>query len=830
MGRWLIGVFAVQILCAGALPEDRGAAGLWRRLLQLQTTARVLHIAAHPDDEDGPTITYLTRGRGVAVDMLSLTRGESGANLVTGDFFDRLGVLRTVEFLKAAEYYGAGVYFTRAVDYGYSKNVAETFRQWDRRAVLRDVVRVIRTTKPHVILSRWGGTPRDGHGNHEAAGLLAQEAFAAAGDPNAFPELIGEGLPAWQASKLYVGNRNPIDESTIRVAHGEVDPLLGRSYSQFAREGLRFQRSQGAGAATARGGPTYSYYRLVASKVGMAEKETDLLERIDASLARYPELERHVGEAVRAYRVDNLKACAPHLRAAIAALGKLEAADPAVEAKRRQLQAALALSLGLQLEARVEPKTPVTGPFSSFRPVETFSVAVPGQRFEVSVKLHGAEALTAELRGPFAVEPLEKGRFRVTVPAGAAPVRAHWRRSSVRETAYTVDASAPFYAPAPAPPLVARVTFEGGEMETPVLVSPLDTLGVEKLQPLVVGPPVAVRFATEAGILPLASNTYEVQCAVRSYVEGPAAGGVRLRAPAGWTVEPAVQPFAFEKEKEEALLRFRLTAPAGRGSGEAVVAAVASYNGREYTESYDEITQPGYESVYLSAPARHTVRSIDVTVAPGLRVGYVMGTGDDVPEGLRQLGVPVESLDRNALATADLSRYSTILLGIRAYAVRADVRTYNQRFLDYVAGGGVLVVQYNTPEFDRNYGPFPYTMGRNPEEVSEEDSPVTILEPGDPVFLSPNRITAADFEGWVEQRGSKFWTTWDPRYKALLATHDTGQPAQKGGWLTARHGKGLYVYCAYAWYRQLPYAVPGGVRLFANLVSLGAADSAWRGR
>jgi hypothetical protein len=375
---------------------------------------------------------------------------------------------------------------------------------------------------------------------------------------------------------------------------------------------------------------------------------------------------------------------------------------------------------------------------------------------------------------------------------------------------------------------VARVTFEGGVLETPVLVSPLDALGVEKLQPLIVGPPVAVRFATEAGILPLASNTYEVQCSVRSYVDGPAAGGVRLRVPAGWTVEPAVQPFAFEKEKEEALLRFRLTAPAGRGSGEALVTAEASYNGREYTESYDEITQPGYESVYLSAPARHTVRSIDVKVSPGLRVGYVTGTGDDVPEGLRQLGIPVDLLDRNALATADLSRYSTILLGIRAYAVRADVRTYNQRLLQYVAGGGVLVVQYNTPEFDRNYGPFPYTMGRNPEEVSEEDSPVTILEPGDPVFLSPNRITAADFEGWVEQRGSKFWTTWDPRYKALLETHDTGQSPQKGGWLSARHGKGLYVYCAYAWYRQLPYAVPGGVRLFANLVSLGAAGSGWR--
>jgi hypothetical protein len=210
---------------------------------------------------------------------------------------------------------------------------------------------------------------------------------------------------------------------------------------------------------------------------------------------------------------------------------------------------------------------------------------------------------------------------------------------------------------------------------------------------------------------------------------------------------------------------------------------------------------------------------VDVKTAPGLRVGYVAGTGDDVPETLDQLGVPYELLDTSALATGDLSKYSTILLGIRAYAARSDVKTYNQRLLDYVAQGGVLVVQYNTPEYDNNYGPFPYTMGRNPEEVSEENAPVAILDPADPMFQSPNRITTADFDGWVEQRGSKFFTTWDPRWKPLIETHDTGQAPQKDAWLVARHGKGLYVYCGLAWYRQLPLAVPGAVRIFANLIS-----------
>jgi LmbE family N-acetylglucosaminyl deacetylase len=817
--RWLICILTLPLFAAEPLPEDRGAAGLWRSLLQLQTTARVLHIAAHPDDEDGPTLTFLSRGRGVHVTMLSLTRGESGANLVTGDFFDRLGALRTVEFLRAAQYYGAGVAFTRAVDYGYSKTVAETFRQWDRAAVLKDIVRVIRTTKPHIVISRWSGTPRDGHGNHEAAGILAQEAFTAAGDPNVFPELFTEGLLPWQASKLYVGNRNAIDESTIRVEHGVVDPLLGRTYSQFAREGLRWQRSQGAGAATARPGPTFSYYRLAASKVGMAEKESSFLERIDTSLDRYPELHRHVAAAVKAFHIDNPKACAPHLAAALQALRDHDEHSPDLPLKFNQLNAALAQSLGLQVEARVEPKVPITGPFSAFRPAETFSVAVPGQTFNVSVKLHGGSAQSVEFKGAMSVKLIEPGRYQVTVPPDAQPTKAHWRRNSVRETSYQIDKSAPFFAPKAAPPLVAKIKYEGGEIETPVFVSPLDSLGVEKLKPLVAGPPIAVKFATIAGILPLSQNTYELLCTVSSNVDGPAAGSLRLQIPEGWTIEPRQHTFTFEKEKEEASLAFRVTAPENRTAGDAGIRAIANYNGKDYTESYDEITQPGYDSVYLSQPAEHLVRSIDVKVKPGLKIAYIMGTGDDVPEGLRQLGVAAEILDKDALATANLNKYSTILLGIRAYAVRADVRTYNQRLLDYVKNGGTLIVQYNTPEFDRNYGPFPYSMGRNPEEVSEEDSPVAILEPGDPVFQTPNKIAAQDFEGWVEQRGSKFLTTWDPRYKALLETHDTGQGPQKGGWLVARHGKGLYVYCAYAWYRQLPYAVPGGVRLFANLIS-----------
>jgi len=791
--RWIVCLCGLAVFAQDPLPEDRGAAGLYLKLKKLQTTARVMHIVAHPDDEDAATVTYLSRGLGVEMTILSLTRGESGANLVTGDFFDRLGVLRTVEFQKAARYYDAHLLFTRAVDYGYSKNVAETFRQWDRREVLKDMVRAIRFARPHVILSRWQGTPRDGHGNHEAAGILSQEAFAAAADATQFPEL---NLPAWQASKLYSNNRNALDDWTVRVEHGVVDPLLGRSYSQFGREGYRMHRSQGAGAASARPGPSYSYYKLLASKVGDAAKEQSFFERLDV-------FDRNFAPVLQAFDIAKPAAVVPLLMKA---------------QRNEKVDDALRMALGLQVEARVDAR--VAGPASPFRAAETFALAVPGQTFTATVKLHGGAATDIAIAGPRGTTVVSRGngQFEITLPKDAPLSRVPWRRNSIRDTLYEVERAVHH-------PVVARVTHESGVVtETPLLVAVVDTLGVERLKPLAIAPPVSVKFATEAGILPLAASAYSLRCIVRSNVDGKATGVLKLALPEGWKSDPASLPFSFEKAQEEATLAFRVIAPAGRGAGEASIRAVAQYDGVGYEASFDEIG----ESLHVSAPARHTVRSIDVRVARGLHVGYVMGTGDDVPEGLRQLGVPVDLLDRDALASADLSKYSTILLGIRAYAVRNDVRTYNARLLDYVAKGGVLVVQYNTPEFDRNYGPYPYTMGRNPEEVSEEDSPVEMLDRNDPVFTAPNRITNDDFGGWVEQRGSKFLTTWDPRYKALLETHDTGQAPQKGGWLTAKHGKGLYVYCAYAWYRQLPYAVPGAARLFANLVSLGAAESAWR--
>lgn len=786
-----------------SLPEDRGSVGLAQTLRKLSTNIRVLHIAAHPDDEDAATLTWLARGQGAHVVLLALNRGEAGANLVSNDFFDRLGALRTAEFLRAAQYYGAdGLRFTRFIDYGFSKNVDETFRNWNREDVLRDVVRVVRQERPHILLSRFQGNARDGHGNHTAAGIMAQLAFEASGDPKRFPEL---GLPAWQPSKLYSGGWRENEDWTIRVNSGQYDPLLGRTYAQMGREGYRMHRSQGSGPNIPAPGPVYGYYKLLASKVGMAAKESSFFERIDVPA---PAWKPEIDQARAAFRAEDPSSCAPALAAALARQN-----DPIA---KRHLLTALEQALGFHFQALADHDQNAT----------------PGQKFTVSTALHGAKADRVELITGWKTSPLADGRFEVTVPDDATPTRAYWFRDSVRQTHYKLDRDDWFGQPLPPAPLRARAYYKinGVEafVERDVMTSYRDTLGVQFRRSLAVAPPVSLRYATEAGFLPVGAGGYTLTVAVRNHLHSAASGRLKVDLPGGWRSTPSTREFTLDKEGEEATHTFNIAPPSTVSEGEHTIRVVASINGRETAESFLPVTQPGLATVYLSRPARHTIRVVNARVAKDLRTAYIPGTGDDVPEAMRQLGAAPDILDTSALASGDLSRYNTILLGIRAYAARKDVKTFNGRLLDYVKNGGVLIVQYNTPEYDNNYGPFPYSMTSRAEEVSEEDSPVEILDPKHSTFVFPNEITRKDFDGWVEQRGSKFFTTWDAGWKPLIETHDTGQAPQKGAWMVARHGKGLYVYCAIAWYRQLPFAVPGAARLFANLISLGAPDAPWR--
>ncbi|MCB1020364.1 MAG: PIG-L family deacetylase [Acidobacteria bacterium] len=824
-------IAALPAPAAEPLPEDRGAVGLSQTLRRLDNPYRVMQITAHPDDEDSATLTYLSRGLGADVVLASVTRGESGANLITGDFFDELGVLRSLEFQQAARYYGVRLRFTSFADFGYSKNLDETLKHWEPEQVLADLVRIIREERPHVILSRWRGDPRDGHGQHSAAGLLAQRAYEAAADPHRFPEL---GLPAWRTLKLYADNRRENDDWTIAIDAGAYDPMLGRTYAQVARDGMRAHRSQGAGASIEEPGPDLHYYKLIASEVGDAERESSVFERID--IERNQNYILAIRSALKAFRADAPELTVPALAQAL----RVARDEPGVDRERAEelLTTALTQALGIGFEVRLEPDDDGQ-PRSPFSPVETPGVLTPTESKRVSATIYAPEDVKVErmrLLAPSGWKVTQTGpqTFAITLPRDAEPTPVHWGRDSIWDVQYRYADEQPWGTALPPAPVrgEATVSIEG---EPVVLVAPLESsyLDRERLQQMratAVGPSVSVRFLTAAGVLPKAKGSYAVAVELEALAEQPLQGELSLETPVGWKVEPAATPFEFARAGERRLLTVTVTPPDGADPGLYPVRAVASYRGRESSASFIRIHHPGLETAYIAHPAVHQVRLMEVAVAPDLEMGYVMGTGDAVPDAIRQLGANVTLLDESALATGDLSRFDTILLGIRTYAARADLVAHNARLLEYVSNGGVLVVEYNTPEFDQNYGPYPYKMTRRPEETAEEDAPVRVLEPADPVFTGPNAITESDFDGWVEQRGSKFMVEWDPRYKALVETHDGDQEPQRGVWLAAPYGKGLYVYCALAWYRQLPEAVPGAVRIFANLISLGAKDAPWRSR
>ncbi|HEV2176431.1 MAG TPA: PIG-L family deacetylase [Terriglobia bacterium] len=912
---------------------DRGSAALWQTLKKLHTRASLIMFTAHPDDEDGGMLAYESRGQGARVALMTLNRGEGGANVMSADYWDALGLVRTEELLAAGRYYGVQQFFSRAIDYGFSKTKEEALDKWGHDRVLYDSVRVVRMTRPLVVTSVFVGGVTDGHGNHQVAGQMAQEVYNAAGDPSMFPDQIQAGLRPWAPVKVYArvpfepvtakgvydyatgkwspaGVYNYVEKrwepgqpaTNLEIPEGDYAPMFGQNYLQISRTGLGFQRSQSGGASVPAAGQQMSPYHRYASRVTTSDHEKSFFDGIDISLMGIASLAQGgddaflkeglakinglVEDAMKNFSADQPEKIAPTLaeglKATNALIDQVQSSGLSddskynvtheLKVKQAQFNNAIAQALGFSMQATVAPEHEPTGPFAAFMgTLPSFQVAIPGQRFWVKVHAAIQSAASVQLTKIALATPpgenwtvesesassapggnsasggahVEVGqmveasggattgelgnnkprdqRFEVTAAANATFTRPYFTRPDIEQAYY--DVVDPRYANLPlAPyPLSAWVDFnyQGVPVEVGQVVQAVEreTGPGTVLNPLVIGPAISVAISPHAGVTPLDERSFGLNVVVHSNVKGPAAGSVRLELPAGWTASPSTAHFSTAQDGEDEPLSFQVH-PSNLQEKPYTVTAVAEYNGHEYKEGYHTVGYQGLRPYNLYRSASYRTTGTDVKVAPGLNVGYIMGSGDDVPQSLENLGIKAHMLASSDLATGDLSKYNIVLLGVRTYAVRQDLITYNGRLLDYVKNGGVVVVEYNTPEFDHNFGPYPYSMTENPEEVTDETSKVTILDPSNPVFVWPNKITTKDFNGWVEERGSKFMKTWDPHYTALLETHDPGQDPQKGGLLYARYGKGIYVYCAYAFYRQLPEGVPGAYRLFANLVSL----------
>jgi len=895
---------------ARPLAIDRGSAGLWQSLQKLHTRASLTMVVAHPDDEDGGMLAYESRGQGVDTSLLTLNRGEGGQNVMTSNYWDELGTMRTQELLAAGNYYGVHQYWTRVADFGFSKTIDEALKTWGHDRVLSDVVRVIRMTRPLVVTSVFAGNVSDGHGQHQVSGMMAQEAYNAAGDPKMFPDQIKAGLLPWTPLKVYarvpfarvtdkgiydyatghwepVRFRNYVDKTwiegipsvNVEIPSGTYNPQFGFSYFQVAREGLANQKSQNGGIGIPLPGAANSGYHLYASRTpAPAAHEASFFDGIDISLGgiagyapkaeqaawrqKLNALSASVDEAMKDFDAANPAKSAPALAKGLAQTNDLLAAIgssklPAearynmtheLTVKQREFNTALEQSLGLALMANVvdgvSPRR--FGPMGDMSTqLPTPQTVIPGQAFTVHVHVANQSPDTvsiaridlksqvgpgwsftskAPVTGTVAPGQTRDETFAVVAPKQAELTKPYFSRPNLEQSYY--DINDPRYLNLPTSPYplsaAATVDYRNVQIKLDGVVQTVDRIpGTGPvLEPLLVAPAISLLVSPQAGIVPLTSSTLALQVEVRSSVKGPAKGQVHLDLPSGWTSNPAVADFATTRDGEEKNIVFRVT-PQSVQAKPYTITAVADYDGQKYTQGFITVGYPGLRPYPYYRPATYRTTGVDVKVAPGLKVAYVMGTGDDVARSLEDIGVHVTFLSAQDIASGNLAQYDAIVLGIRAYAARPELRTFNNRLLDYTKNGGTVVVEYQTPEYDHNYGPYPLTLSSDPEKVIEENNAVQILAPSDPLLNWPNKITTADFDNWVEERGHDFMSEWDPKYIALTETHDTNQDPQKGGLLYARYGSGTYVYLAYAFFRQMPDGVPGSFRIMANLISAG---------
>lgn len=853
------------------LPQDQGATGVWQRLLKLKTIGSILYTQAHPDDEQADLLTYASRGKGCRTALLSLNRGESGANVLGNESFDHLGLLRTEEFLLAGAYYGLDdLYFTKLADYGFSKRVEEAYEKWGRENVLREMVRVIRINRPLVIISRWHGSNRDGHGNHQAAGELTPLACRLAGDSAAFPELLKEGLRPWKAAKLYRGGvrRENNEPWQVEVNTGEYCPWLGQSYKNFSLLGYSMHRSQVGGIRNTVNGPFKIYYERLWAPLGSGDKETGFFDGLDTAITGiFPvtgesapeavqsllqEIATEVSSAIKAFQVQNPAAVVPFLtkglsktRVAIKlAVGQPEALFM-LQIKERQFMDAINTALGVKLQAIAVPLgTKESGNF--FDPQPTMGFAVAGRPFNVNVLLEnngpvpidpkkmamvaaGNWNIKSEQQDVKPLQPNEKSEqlFTVVAPADAANSQAYFSRASIQESEYQLrdmqDENMPGSAAALRVAAAYLVNDEWVEISKPVQVRQANLPYGYDLYTLKIAPAIAVNVKPKAIILPQNSRqkTFNLRVELINNFDSAVKGEVTLKLPAGWKAQPERTPFSFTNTGEKGAFVITVNVPS-LAQKAYKIEAVANANGKCYTAGYDVISYRDLDQSVMYAAAVTMVKGIDVRVAGGLRVGYVMGVGDELPVALQQLGTQMQLLTADDLSAGNFNRFDAVIVGVRAYAVRQDLRTYNQSLLQYAKNGGHLIVLYQTPEFvPVRMAPYAADLPNNAEEVSEETAPVQILSANHPVLMYPNKITLADFDNWVEQRGSKFFSEWDSAYVPIVSSNDVGQQPQSGGWLMAKLGAGHYTYFAYSLHRQLPYGVAGAYRLLANLVSYG---------
>ncbi len=835
--RWRVIVSPV-FLCALLLSPAQaqrnipGEVAIRQSLERLNTTGSVMMIGAHPDDENTALLAYFSRGLHMRTAYLSLTRGEGGQNLIGSEQGDELGIIRTQELLAARRIDGGEQFFTRAIDFGFSKTAAETFTKWPRDKVLGDVVWNIRRFRPDVIVLRFSGTPRDGHGQHQASAILGKEAFSAAADPSRYPEQL-QWVQPWQAKRLMWNTfaftaEQQKEEAAIKdklaVDLGEFSPELGYSYSQIAGMSRSQHRSQGMGAPEPKGS-TKNYLITLAGDRAV----NDVFEGIDTTWSRMADgasIGALVAKARDGFTGLHGETLLPLLLEARAKAVALK--DPIAVRKLHEIDETIGLITGLWVDA-VSDKYAVT-PGASVKVSITALARVPVDATLVGVKVTGMDGVPPLNVAPATLVFNQPSLYSLTVPV---PQKEHdsqpyWLVEPKDGALYRVPDPRMIGNPENPPVLEARFRVKIGgadiEITRPVEFRYIDHIYGEQLRPLAVVPPVGVDLPVQALVFGSPAPR-RVDILVKANI-AKVSGDVNLDAPSGWHIEPATRHFDLASVDEQTTATFTISPPSADAQGE--IRAIATVSGRKISSSTQVISYSHIpaQTLFPTSQAK-LVRASIRTLAKN--IGYIAGAGDEVPAALRQIDCDVTMLDD--LVRTDFSKYDAIVTGVRAFNTRPDLRANYQRLFDYAQNGGTVVVQYNVLEggpFGGNstlldhVGPYPIKVSR--DRVTVEEVPVTFPNPQNPLLHSPNEITERDFDGWVQERGLYFANEWDPKYQSILESHDPGEQPMPGGMLYTKYGKGVYIFSAYSWFRELPAGVPGAFRIFANMLSASKAQ------
>jgi LmbE family N-acetylglucosaminyl deacetylase len=802
----------------GRAAETPSAPAILQDLRSFREMGSVLYIAAHPDDENTQLIAYLARGRNYRTAYLSVTRGDGGQNVLGPELGEKLGVARTEELLAARRLDGGRQFFTRAIDFGFSKDYRETLNIWDRQQMLSDIVRVIREFHPDVVINRFSTQPGGTHGHHTASAVLGLEAFKLAGDPKAFPE---QQLAPWQPRRILVNGRGGSNAGDIRMEISGNDPVLGISFGELAGRSRAMHKTQGFGNFGGGGGGSArrESFQLLAGE----SATNDILDGVDTTWSRVPggaEIGKLADEVIAQFNPQDAAASVPALLKLKSQLAALPGKDSVVAEKRAQLDHILQSCLGLEIETTVSNSEVVPG-----EKMELHHSAVV--RSSIPVRWVGTRhaGIKEEFTSTAAVnltsnQPSSRAET-ATLPASTPLSQPYWLREDGTPGMFRVDDASLIGTPENPPAFPVEQVFEVGGQTLVIPDEPVQVItnsaNIEIRRKLDVIPPVSLKFASDVALFsPGTAHPVEVEIVA---ARAGSAGTLQLEAPAGWKISPAKQAFHLTAIGERTRLKFTITASAQATT--AKIIASAEIGGVRYRNQREEISYPHIPRQLLQPLASLKAVSLDLAIR-GKKVGYLPGAGDSVAENLKQMGYEVTSLTGADLTTNRLSGFDAVVIGIRAFNTRTDLVEHLPALFAFVESGGNVIAQYNRPGNDLKTAQLaPYSLRLSGDRVTDENATMTFLAPEHPVLNTPNKITQADFDGWVQERGIYFPNQWDEHFTPILACNDPGESPLKGGLLVAQYGKGYFVYTGLVFFRELPAGMPGAYRLFANLISLG---------